>query len=165
MTVATISLWLIAVVLGYFAWIRKDGSLKTALDLGWKTFKRNAVILLLAFVIVGMVNVISPQNLIEKFLGPESGWQGLFLAEALGMLLPGGPYAVFPLIGVIYASGAGLGPVVTLVTSWSMLALLSVTFELPFMGWRFTAVRWGLGLLAPLIAGGLASLVSYLVIG
>jgi hypothetical protein len=61
---------------------------------------------------------------------------------------------------VIYASGAGLGPVVTLITSWSMLALLTVTFELPFMGWRFTAVRWGLGLAAPLIAGGLAALIS-----
>jgi uncharacterized membrane protein YraQ (UPF0718 family) len=160
MTAATVVLWVIAVVLGFIAWRRQDGSLRTAYDLGWKTLKRNATILLLAFVIVGFVNVLSPQNLIEEYLGPESGWQGLLLAEVLGMILPGGPYAVFPLIGVIYASGAGLGPVVTLVTSWSMLALLSVTFEFPFMGWRFTAVRWGLGLVAPLLAGGAAMLVS-----
>ncbi|MEN8243148.1 MAG: permease [Chloroflexota bacterium] len=160
MTIATISLWVIAVVLSVFAWKKQDGSLQSAFSLGWKTFKRNALILLLAFVIVGFVNVLSPQNLIEKLLGPDSGWQGLFLAEALGMILPGGPYAVFPLIGVIYLSGAGLGPVVTLITSWSMLALLTVTFELPFMGWRFTAVRWGLGLAAPLVAGALAALLS-----
>lgn len=160
MTTATITLWVIAVILGFMAWRRRDQSLQTAFDLGWKTLKRNAVILLLAFVIVGFVNVLSPQSLIEKYLGPDSGWQGLLLAEALGMILPGGPYAVFPLIAVIYASGAGLGPVVTLVTSWSMLALLSVTFELPFMGWRFTAVRWGLGLAAPLLAGAVAMLAA-----
>lgn len=160
MTTATISLWVIGVGLAYFAWRKQDGSLYRAVDLGWRTLKRNAVILLLAFLIVGFVNVLSPQNLIEKFLGPDSGWQGLLLAEVLGMALPGGPYAVFPIIGMIYASGAGLGPVVTLITSWSMLALLSVTFELPFMGWRFTAVRWAFGLLFPITAGAIGMLIS-----
>jgi uncharacterized membrane protein YraQ (UPF0718 family) len=109
----------------------------------------------MAFIIVGFVNVLSPQNLIEKYLGPDSGWGGLFLAEGIGMLLPGGPYVVFPLIAVIYTAGAGLAPAVTLVTSWAALALLTVTFELPFMGWRFTVVRWGMGLLAPLAAGAI----------
>ena len=75
------------------------------------------------------------------------------------MVLPGGPYVVFPLIAVLYQAGAGLGPAVTLITSWATLALLSVAFELPFMGWRFTAVRWGLGLVVPLLAGGITQLV------
>jgi uncharacterized membrane protein YraQ (UPF0718 family) len=160
MTTATVSLWVIAVVLTFFAWRKQDGSLRRGIDLGWKTLKYNAVIMLLAFLIVGFVNVLSPQNLIEKFLGPESGWQGLLLAEVLGMALPGGPYAVFPIIGLIYVSGAGLGPVITLITSWSMLALLTVTFELPFMGWRFTALRWGVGLIIPILAGGIAMLLT-----
>jgi len=160
MTAATVVLWVIAIGFAYLAWKRKDKSLTTAIDLGWKTLKRNAVVLLLAFVIVGLVNALSPQNLIETYLGPDSGWEGLLLAELLGLILPGGPYAVFPLIAVIYSSGAGLGPVVTLITSWSMLALLSVTFELPFMGWRFSAVRLGLGVAAPLAVGALAMLAA-----
>ncbi len=158
MTTAIVVLWLIMAGLGYIAWRRRDGSLKQGAVLGWKTFKRNALVLVLAFIIVGFVEVLSPQSLIEKYLGPQSGWQGLLLAEAIGMLLPGGPYAVFPIIGVIYAAGAGLGPVVTLVTSYSLLAFLTITFELPFMGWRFTAVRWGTGLLVPLLAGAVAML-------
>jgi hypothetical protein len=40
-----------------------------------------------------------------------------------------------------------------------MQALLTLSFELPFMGWRFTAVRWGLGLAFPLLAGGVAQLI------
>lgn len=159
MTTAVIVLWLIAFGLSFAAWRRQDGSLKNGVTKGWQTLKRNAVILVLAFMIVGFVNVLSPQDLIETYLGPESGWQGLLLAEAIGMLLPGGPYAVFPIIGVIYVAGAGLGPVVTLVTSYSLLAFLTITFELPFMGWRFTAVRWGIGLFVPLLAGAIAMLV------
>jgi len=126
--------------------------------MAWSTFKRNAILLLIAFVIVGYVNVLSPTKLVETWIGPQSGLKGLFLAEIIGMLLPGGPYVVFPLIAVLYSAGAGLGPAVTLVTSWATLALLSITFELPFMGWRFTAVRWGLGLLVPVLAGAVAQL-------
>lgn len=159
MTTAVIVLWVIAAGLAFAAWRKGDGSLNKGVRMGWQTLKRNLLILVLAFIIVGFVNVLSPQNLIETYLGPESGWQGLFLAEVIGMLLPGGPYAVFPIVGVIYTAGAGLGPVVTLVTSYSLLALLTVTFELPFMGWRFAAVRWGIGLFVPLLAGAIAMLV------
>lgn len=159
MTTAVVVLWLIMAALGFVAWRKQDGSFQQGLKLGWQTAKRNALILVLAFFIVGFVEVLSPQNLIETYLGPNSGWQGLLLAEVIGMLLPGGPYAVFPIIGVIYAAGAGLGPVVTLVTSYSLLAFLTITFELPFMGWRFAAVRWGMGLLLPLLAGAVAMLL------
>lgn len=114
---------------------------------------------MVAFVIVGYVSVLSPQDLVQAWIGPDSGWTGLVVAEGVGMLLPGGPYVVFPLIALLYQIGAGVGPAVTLVTSWATLALLSVTFELPFMGWRFAAVRWGLGLIFPLAAGAAAQLL------
>jgi uncharacterized membrane protein YraQ (UPF0718 family) len=158
MTSATIILWIIAIVLFLVAWRKKDGSHTRGVVQGWETVKRNFWTLLMAFIIVGFVNVLSPQNLIREYLGPESGWGGLFLAEGIGMLLPGGPYVVFPLIAVIYTAGAGLAPAVTLVTSWAAVALLTLTFELPFMGWRFSAIRWGLGLLAPIFAGAVVML-------
>ena len=91
-------------------------------------------------------------------VGPESGLKGLFIAEAIGFLLPGGPYAVFPIIGILYTAGAGLGPIVTLVTSYSLLAFLAITFELPFMGWRFTMVRWVTGFIVPLLTGFVATI-------
>jgi uncharacterized membrane protein YraQ (UPF0718 family) len=69
------------------------------------------------------------------------------------MLLPGGPYVVFPLVAVLYRAGAGMGSAITLVASSTMLALPSMAFELPFMGHRFAAVRWGLGLAFPLLVG------------
>jgi len=160
-TVATVTLVLLAAAMWIYAWRRGDGSHRRGVVQGWQTLRRTAVLLVLAFIIVGYVNVLSPQDLVQAWIGPESGWSGLVLAEAIGIILPGGPYVVFPLIAVLYDAGAGIGQAVTMVTSWATLALLTVTFELPFMGWRFTAVRWGLGLVVPLLAGG----VTYLLIG
>lgn len=159
MNIATLALALLAAGLLIYAWRRGDGSHRRGVKQGWLTLRRTLPLLVVAFVIVGYVNALSPQNLVQTWIGPDSGWQGLLLAEVVGMLLPGGPYVVFPLIATLYNAGAGLAPVVTLVTSWATLALLSVTFELPFLGWRFTLVRWGLGLACPLLAGGIAQLL------
>jgi uncharacterized membrane protein YraQ (UPF0718 family) len=159
MTTATVTLAVLAVGLLVYAWRRGDGSHRRGVVQGWQTLRRTLPLLVIGFVIVGYVNVLSPQDLVRTWIGPGSGWQGLLLAEVAGMLLPGGPYVVFPVIALLYKAGAGLGPAVTLVTSWAMLALLNMTFELPFMGWRFMAVRWGLGLIFPLLAGGAAQLL------
>ncbi|NOZ50919.1 MAG: hypothetical protein GXP37_12890 [Chloroflexi bacterium] len=160
MTTATITLILLAAGLWLLAWRRHDGSHVRGVQAGWHTLRRTLFLLIIAFIIVGYVNVLQPQTLVQNFIGPESGWQGLALGEGLGMLLPGGPYVVFPLIATLYHAGAGLGPAITLISSWAMLGLLSITFELPFMGWRFTAVRWGLGLIFPLLVGAMVALLS-----
>jgi len=156
---ATITLWAISLILIFLAWRRRDETLKNGFILGWITLKRNAILMIIAFTIVGFINVLSPTQLIQDWIGPGSGFGGLVLAEIIGMLLPGGPYVVFPLIAILYSSGAGMGPAVTIITSWSTLALLTIGFELPFMGWRFTAIRWGLGLAIPIITGAVATLM------
>ncbi len=103
--------------------------------------------------------MLSPQELVKAWIGPGSGWSGLFISEFVGMLLPGGPYVVFPLISLLVEAGAGLAPAITLITSWSTQSLLTVSFEMPFMGWRFTVVRWTVGLIIPLLAGVAAILI------
>jgi len=159
MTTATVALWIITIFLLIMAWWKKDGSLRKGMQLAWNTAKRNAALLITAFIIVGYVNILSPTQLIQAWIGPNSGFGGILLGEIIGMLLPGGPYVVFPLIAILYEAGAGLGPAVTIITSWSTQALLTIGFELPFMGWRFTAIRWGLGLVVPLLAGVAAALI------
>jgi uncharacterized membrane protein YraQ (UPF0718 family) len=127
--------------------------------LGAKTLKRTGPLLIIAFLIVGYINVLSPTNLVQSWIGPDSGWSGLLIAEGVGMLLPGGPYVVFPIIAVLFEAGAGVGASVAMITSWATQAFITVTFEIPFMGWRFIAIRWGLGVIVPLIVGVAAQLI------
>jgi uncharacterized membrane protein YraQ (UPF0718 family) len=160
MTTATLLLWALAVAALIVAWRRGDDSHRRGARQGWATARRVLPLLLVAFALVGYVEVLAPQQLIQAWIGPGSGGVGLVLSGAVGLLLPGGPYVVFPLIAALYRAGAGIGPAVTLVTAWAMTALITVGFELPFMGWRFTAVRWGLSLPFPVLAGLLARLFA-----
>jgi len=159
MNSATLILWCIAGVLFLFSWRAGSGTIQRGFELAWKTTRNNALLLIMAFMIVGFVNVLSPEELITAWIGPNSGWRGIMTSEFLGMLLPGGPYVVFPIIDILYQAGAGLASVITLITSWSTLSLLTVSFELPFMGWRFTSIRWGLGLFIPALTGVVALLL------
>jgi uncharacterized membrane protein YraQ (UPF0718 family) len=159
MNLSTSILSIIAVVMAFIALRRGKPVLASGLEISWRTFKRTALLLMLAFSIVGFINVLSPQDLIRQLIGPGSGFIGLLIATVTGMLLPGGPYVVFPLIASLYEAGAGIGPILSVVTSWASLALLSVSFELPFLGWRFSALRLSLGIAAPLLVGFVGQLL------
>jgi uncharacterized membrane protein YraQ (UPF0718 family) len=153
MNQATIILVVLALILLIYAWRRGDGSHRRGVSMGWHTLKRTLPLLLIAFIIAGYVKVLAPQDLVSSWIGPDSGWRGLLVGTGAGMLLPGGPYVVFPLIAALYQAGAGVGPTLAIITSWSALALLTVSFELPFLGWRFTLLRIGMGLAIPLLVG------------
>ncbi len=153
MNSATIILWCITIFMFFFSWREGPKTTRRGMELALETTKQNALLILLAFIIVGFVNILSPEELVTAWIGPGSGWTGILLAEFLGLMLPGGPYVVFPLIAILNQAGAGLAPVITLITSWSTQSLLTISFELPFMGWRFTAIRWSLGLFIPLLTG------------
>lgn len=157
MTQANAILGVLAALLLFYA-VRRGKALE-GLRIAISSLRRTLAVLLVAFLIIGYVNVLGTEELIQSWIGPESGWSGLIVGTLVGMLLPGGPYVVFPLIGVLYQGGAGIGAAVALITSWAMLAFISVAFELPLMGWRFAAIRWGLGLPVPIMAGAVAQMV------
>jgi len=159
MNTSTIILWIITLTLFVFSWKKGTETVKRGVLLAWSTSKKNGLLILLAFIIAGFVNILSPEKLVTAWIGPGTGWQGIISAEFLGTLLPGGPYVVFPIIAILVQAGAGLGPVISLITSYSTQSLLAISFELPFMGWRFTAIRWGIGLGIPLLAGFTAILL------
>jgi uncharacterized membrane protein YraQ (UPF0718 family) len=152
-TQATLILVLLAGLMIVLAATKRDGSLSRGLKLSWGTFKRTISLLVVAFLIVGFVEELAPQDIVGTWIGPGSGLRGILIGEVAGALMPGGPYVIFPLIAAIYNAGAGLGPTLAMITSWSSLALLSASFELPFLGWRFTAIRMGLGLVIPVLVG------------
>ncbi|RLD00751.1 MAG: hypothetical protein DRI65_16165 [Chloroflexota bacterium] len=156
---STIVLWIITLTLFLFSWKQGTDTVKKGAQLAWSTTKKNGLLIILAFIIAGFVTVLSPEDLVTAWIGPNSGWRGIISAEFLGALLPGGPYVVFPIIAILVQAGAGLGPAIALITSWSTQSLLTISFELPFMGWRFTAIRWTTGLLIPLLAGFTAILL------
>ncbi|EEG79057.1 permease [Dethiobacter alkaliphilus] len=156
MTTTILILAALALALFIAALRRKDGSHTEGLASGAKLFYSYLPLLLLAFLAAGLLQVALPPELISGWLGAEAGWRGILIGSFSGMLVAAGPYVSFPIFASIMQGGAGIGTVVALVTSWSLLTFSKLPFELAVLGPKFTVVRITIVILMPPIAGFLA---------
>lgn len=110
--------------------------------------------LLLGFLLAGMIDVlISPAQLL-RWLGDGQGPRGILVGWAIGLLLPGGPYLLFPMVASLFAKGAAPGPLITMVAAKTLLGpVRMLTYEAPLLGWPLTLARLIPGLLVPPLLG------------
>jgi hypothetical protein len=96
---------------------------------------------------------VDPASL-NRWVGPERGWQGLALAGAFGAAAPGGPSVVFTLAVGLLAAGADRGAVGAFVTGWALLSLnRTLVWELSFLPYDMVALRLVLALPVPVLVG------------
>jgi len=110
--------------------------------------------LVFGFCLAGMIGVVVPRELLIKWMGEESGTQGILIGWLVGLLLPGGPYVVFPLTASLLRGGIGVGPLLTFITAKLLLSPVRLfTWEIPFLGWAFVTARTVPSLFLPPIVG------------
>jgi uncharacterized membrane protein YraQ (UPF0718 family) len=110
-------------------------------------------VLVMVFLIMGLVEVILPQGMVERWLSDAAGWRGLAVAWLAGTLTPGGPVISMPLAAGLLRAGVSASVLVTYLTSVATLAVIRVPMELGFYGWRLAVLRVLASLILPLIAG------------
>lgn len=116
-------------------------------------------LLVVAVMVAGFAETLLPRGVVEAWLSDASGWRGILLAWAAGVLTPGGSIIGLPLIAALWKAGAGLSVLMTYATSFALLSLLRLPIEIGFYGWRLTAIRVGVSLVLPLVAGFLTQLL------
>jgi uncharacterized membrane protein YraQ (UPF0718 family) len=116
-------------------------------------------LLIFAFIIAGMIQVLLPTELISRWVGMESGLRGILIGTLLGGISPGGPYVAMPIAAGMLRVGAGIGTMVAFVTAWSLWAVSRLPMEIGIMGWKFTLIRLACTFFFPPIAGLLANLL------
>lgn len=162
MDTTTLILAAVAVILLAIAfWRGRDLPLAGLLVAG-RTLWRNLPILLLGFVIAGLVQVLVPKELVSRWLGAQAGVKGVLVACVVGGLVPGAPYAVFPLVAAFYRAGAGLGAVVGFVSAWSLWSVSRLPIEMALIDPRAALVRYSITLVVPPIAGLMANAATSL---
>lgn len=162
MDTTTLILAAVAVILLAIAfWRGRDLPLAGLLVAG-RTLWRNLPILLLGFVIAGLVQVLVPRELISHWLGAQAGVKGVLVACVVGGLVPGAPYAVFPLVAAFYRAGAGLGAVVGFVCAWSLWSVSRLPIEMALIDPKAALVRYSITLVVPPIAGLMANAATSL---
>jgi uncharacterized membrane protein YraQ (UPF0718 family) len=147
------------VLLGIAFWRGRDLPL-AGLKAAGLTLWRNLAILLLGFVVAGLAQVLIPKELISRWLGAQSGIWGVLVGCVVGGLVPGAPYATFPLVAVLYQGGASLGAVVGFVTAWSLWSVTRLPVEMALIEPRAALIRFGVTFAVPPLAGLLANVVG-----
>lgn len=111
-------------------------------------------VLIPALLLAGMTEAMIGVESLQRWLGDEAGFRGILLATGLGAVTPGGPFVLFPLIGVLMKAGTSAGVVAAFISSWCLLGLNRVfIFEIPLLGVRFTVVRLLVSLVTPIGIG------------
>lgn len=150
-----------AILLAVAFWRGRDLPLAGVLAAG-RSLWRNLVILLLGFLIAGLVQVLVPREWIARWLGAEAGVKSVVIGCVVGGLVPGAPYAVFPLVAALYQAGAGLGAVVGFVAAWSLWSVSRLPLEIALIGPRPALVRYAITFVVPPLAGLLANAATRL---
>jgi len=153
----TLFLTSVALLLAGIAW-RRGGLL-----LVWEGLRQsgNALLsvvplLLAAFLVAGLTQVMITQELVQRWLGASAGWRGIALACLGGALIPGGPYVYYPIAAVMLRSGAGLGVLVAFVTAKNLWSVSRLPLEFALLGPYLSLVRFAATLVVPPVLGLLA---------
>jgi len=156
MLMSTIIVGVVAAILfvvGYYSGQNQHiAGLKIALDM----FIKILPLLLLAFVMAGMIQVLLPRELLLRWIGAGSGMRGIFIGTIAGVCIPGGPYIILPIGAMLFKSGASIGTMVAFVTGWALIGIGKLPLELAIMGWRFTLIKTASVFFFPPIAGLIA---------
>jgi uncharacterized protein len=141
-------------VLGVVVALKDSAMLGIALEKSGRLFLGIWPELLLGFVLAGLVDVLVPEAVLTKWLGEQHLGYGILAGWVLGLLLPGGPYLLFPLVANLMRQGAAAGPLIALLSAKVLLSpIRMVSYEAPLLGWPMTLARFLPSLLLPPVIG------------
>lgn len=116
------------------------------------------VIIVAAFVLAGLIQVLVSRELVSRWLGEGAGWRGLLVGGLAGAVIPGGPYVYYPIAVAFLRSGADIGTIMTFVVAKNLWTLSRLPIEVALLGVHVTWVRFVITLAFPLLAGSIAKL-------
>ena len=151
---------IVGVALLIYALIRGENLALEGLKLAGLTLWNNLAIVLAGFLIAGLIQVLIPKETIQNWLGIEGGVKAVLLGCLAGGLIPGSPYAVFPIAAGFYNAGAGLGSMVGFITAWALWSVSRLPVEIALIDPKVALIRYGITFLVPPAAGLLAHLLS-----
>jgi len=156
MLIPTIFMGILAIALLLIGYFKGQNQHIEGLNATYKMTTQIIPLLIFAFIVAGMVQVLLPQNSISKWIGDESGFRGILIGSVAGSLTPGGPFVSMPIALSLWQKGAGIGTMVAFLSAWSLLAIARMPMEVGIMGWKFTLIRLACTFFFPPIAGIIA---------
>jgi uncharacterized membrane protein YraQ (UPF0718 family) len=107
----------------------------------WIFCKEMFMILPLMFILIGLFDVWVHRDKIEKHIGEDSGWKGTGLVIILAMLQAGPLYGAFPFAYLLWKKGSSIKNIFIYLGAYSTIKIPMLTFEIGFLGLKFSLLR------------------------
>jgi uncharacterized membrane protein YraQ (UPF0718 family) len=160
MKAAFLTMLTLSVILGGIAYYKSPQLPVQAIKSGGSLLLRLLPVLIVAFFVAGLMEVLLPRELLIRWVGEGSGFKGILIGTCLGAVTPGGPYVLFPIVASMYKAGAHIGPLIAYLSAWALIGLNRViAFEIPLLGFQITFTRLLCSLIFPIIIGYMAKFV------
>lgn len=140
----TIILYIIAMGLLLFSFLKNKQKTKMALESAWKSFENILPQFLSILIIIGIMLALLNPEMISGLVGRQSGWSGIVIASVIGSitLIPG--FVAFPLAAALLKSGAGLMQLAVFISTLMMVGVVTIPVEIKYFGKKVAILRNGL---------------------
>jgi len=100
-------------------------------------------LIIITFILLGLLQAMVPKDLISSWLGKKSGFKGILLGSAIGMIIPGSPYVFLPILAGLYKIGReeSLPIIVSIYSAKFLMGINRLPLEIGFLGPKFTLIR------------------------
>lgn len=93
------------------------------------------------FILIGLFDVWFPKEKVEKHIGKDTGVKGTCWVILLAMLQAGPLYGAFPVAYLLWKKGSSMRNIFIYLGAFSTLKIPMLTFEIGFLGLKFSLLR------------------------
>jgi len=107
----------------------------------WEFAREILLVFPLVFLLIGLVDVWVPRKRVEQALGEGSGLKGVLLVILLAFFNVGPLYAAFPVALMLRKKDCSLRNIFVFLGAFSAMKIPMISFEIGFMGLKFSLLR------------------------
>lgn len=104
-------------------------------------FREMILFLPIMFILIGLGDVWVNREKVEKHIGKDSGLKGIILVIFLSMAQAGPLYGAFPVTYLLWKKGASIRNIFIYIGAFCTIKIPMLTFEIGFLGWKFSLLR------------------------
>ena len=119
----------------------------------WGFIKEMILALPVMFILVGLFDVWVSKEKVQKHIGEASGIKGIMLIMLLAFIQAGPLYAAFPVAYILWVKGTSAKNIFIYLSAASIAKIPMITFEIGFLGIKFSLLRIMLSIPIFIIAG------------
>ena len=125
--------------------IDRDAGIQSV-GLTWQTARTMLGILPPILILVHLFDAWVPKEVIARFMGANSGFQGFVWAALLGAFAAGPLYVAFPVVAMLLRKGVRPAYAIFLLGAWSTIKAPIFLYELSYFGPGFTLIHVATGM-------------------